>query len=255
MAAKTQTGSGFVTAWHTLTRLPVPGRDAGRFDRALPWFPAVGILLGAAAALVVRAGAALGWSVGGAVLGVSWLAWATGGLHLDGLADTVDGLAGGRTPGQRLAIMKDSRIGAMGAIALGLVLLAKTAALARLGAAGAWCWIPVACLGARYAQVQLACRLPYARPEGGTAAPFFRDATPRRLLQTAALALVLAAGLAGRGGMAALALAAGGAAVGGAWLHRRLGGITGDSLGFVSELVETALLLALAAATGRLPPW
>ena len=114
-----------ILALRFLTVVPVPGQEAegpGALGRAAWWFPVVGLCLGGALALG-------GWLldglwpplVGAALLVGAWKA-ATGGIHLDGLADSLDGLAG-RDPARRVAIMRDSRIGVFGAAGIALLLL------------------------------------------------------------------------------------------------------------------------------------
>lgn len=244
-------GSGLATAWRTLTFIPFPGGAEDRFVDALSWFPAVGLLLGLGAWLAAWLPASRGWSAGGGVLATLWLVLATGGLHLDGLADTADGLYGRRSAARALEIMKDSHVGAMGVVAIALTLPIKAAAMAHLAAAGAWHWLPLPVLMARYAMAQLICTQPYARAEGGTAAPFFDGARPARLAWIAPLALALGAALAGLTGMAALAVTMAVSDALGRWWRRRLGGITGDTLGFACETIETGLFFLLAAVAAH----
>jgi len=241
---------GAVTAIRTLTILPCPGRDAESFRAALPWFPIVGLILGSIAitpALLANHIAPWLWPEATAaatlILGVAL----TRGLHLDGLADCVDGFGGGRRNREKiLAIMKDPHTGAFGQLALILVILLQWVVLTRLITLGALIWILYAFVVSRTAQVYLAVRFPYARTEGGTAAPFIRDATNRDLFVALATAilLLLFSGLA-RIPMiltfAVLLLAAEGA---GHWCRKRIGGITGDVLGAGSVLAENAFLLA-----------
>lgn len=230
-----------------LTRLPVrPAADARDVARAMPLFPIVGAALGAALA---AAAAGLHRALPAplvAILVVALGALATGALHLDGLADTADGLGGGRDADHALAIMKDHAVGAYGATALVLVLAVKAAAVqALLGTPGAWTWLPLAGALSRWITVPLA-RLPAARGAGlgaGVAAHLGRP-------QVAA-ATAIAAGLApllggARGALAAAAVAALGAGFGALCL-KRLRGVTGDTLGAAAELSE-ALVLVLAAA-------
>ena len=121
-------------AWAFLTRLPGgahPGDDR-ELGRSVPWFPIVGAILGALSGTVYWA---LHGSVGAplaAVLAVAASAAATGGLHEDGLADTADAL-GGTTRQRRLEIMKDSRVGVFGVIALVLSTLVRVFAVSSLG--------------------------------------------------------------------------------------------------------------------------
>jgi adenosylcobinamide-GDP ribazoletransferase len=170
----------------------------------------------------------------------------TRGLHLDGLADWADGIGAGRDRERALAIMKDPHTGAFGAIALGLDLVGRFAALVVLLGAGRGVWIVAAATISRTAQVGWAAFLPYARADG-TAAAFVRGA---RVWHFAA-ALALGAGLLfAMGGAPALALLAGGLSVAAAFgfhARRRFGGITGDLLGAGNEWVEVVLLLASAA--------
>jgi adenosylcobinamide-GDP ribazoletransferase len=235
--------SGFVTAARTLTWLPIPGREAASFASALPWFPLVGAFLGLA-----LHGAALltgqGWPGGTALLVVAGGTLLTRGLHLDGLADTADGLFGGRTRERALAIMKDSRMGAFGGIALVLALLAKLVAVSRLATLSATAWLVPAYVASRTVQAALSACMPYAREEG-TAGAFVTAAGPRHAVGAIAAAMVILVGLGGPGWRwpAALGMALCVAILLGAGFRRRVGGITGDLLGAASELTETAVLL------------
>ncbi len=142
----------------------------------------------------------------------------TRGLHLDGLADTADGLGGGSTPEERLRIMKDSRVGAFGVISLILVLLMKFAfflAWAQIGMAGVLLLYPVV---SRWGMVLLAFLSPYARPEGGLGQAMTTGVSFRVLAGATLSALLLTFLAAGVWGPVVLGVA--GAA---AWLG--LGGV------------------------------
>ncbi|MGH7255438.1 MAG: adenosylcobinamide-GDP ribazoletransferase, partial [Nitrospirales bacterium] len=172
------------------------------------------------------------------------------GLHQDGVADTLDGLAGGRTPAERLAIMRDGRIGALGATGLVVILLLRYAGFTALLGADEWQaggWMVLLCMPVigRSAMVLGTVVAPYARPEGGLGAPFLAGVT----WQDVAWAVVVAGGvLLGFLGLAGfcvgIALAVGVAWGIGIMARRLLGGITGDTLGAVNELAETLFLLA-----------
>jgi len=172
----------------------------------------------------------------------------TGGLHLDGLSDWADGLGGQGDRNRILAIMKDSRTGAFGVMALGLAFLGQWIALSRLTSLGLAHWIIAALVISRAVQVELAVRLPYARPEGGTGASFVEGARPGHRLWAWGQALLLAVGLLGPLGAAAVLLGWLGGLVFGSWCRARVGGITGDLLGAGSVLTESLLLLACAVA-------
>ncbi|MGH7401649.1 MAG: adenosylcobinamide-GDP ribazoletransferase, partial [Candidatus Rokuibacteriota bacterium] len=125
-----------ILALRFLTIVPVPGREAegpSALGRAAWWFPVVGLMLGGALAVTGRLIDAV-WPplLGAALLATVWKV-ATGGIHLDGLADSLDGLAG-RDAARRLAVMRDSRIGVFGAAGLALLLLLTVTALAGLSA-------------------------------------------------------------------------------------------------------------------------
>lgn len=241
---------GLITALRTLTALPFPGREAAQLGTSLPWFPIVGLLLGAAlaaAGLAVDTLAPGGWPGGAALVVVVAYVLITGALHLDGIGDWADGTAGGFDRERTLAIMKDSHVGAFGVIAVALTLLARWVALVRLLDHGTLVWIVVAAIVARAVAVDLAVRLPYARPEPGTASPFVDGGRPLHRLAAWGTATVLVLALAGPAGLGALAL--GGllaAALGWRW-RRRIGGITGDLLGAAIELTELAVLWTAAA--------
>jgi adenosylcobinamide-GDP ribazoletransferase len=181
-----------------------------------------------------------------AALALAAMAAATGGLHEDGLADTFDGLWGGRTPAQRLEIMRDSRVGSFGVLALVLVLLVRWQALAALAAGGG---LVAACIAAgalsRAPMAAVMAGLPNARGAGLSQAV----GRPAARTALAGAAVALALGLAALGpGALALAVAA---ALPALWLaavaRARIGGQTGDVLGAAQQLGEAAALAAAAA--------
>jgi adenosylcobinamide-GDP ribazoletransferase len=220
---------------------------------ALRWFPAVGAGLGAVAGLPLAA--TLHWAARaallGAVLGIVVLALLTRGLHLDGLADTADGLGSRAPPERALEIMRRSDVGPFGVLALVLVVLVDVAALAALDGGA---WKPVAALAVAVATGRLAVllaahpRVPAARPAGFGAHVAGSVTTPVLLAEAAAVlgfgvGMALATGAAPVGWpaaqLAALAVCAGLLA----HLRRRLGGVTGDVFGALAE-IGTALTLA-----------
>jgi adenosylcobinamide-GDP ribazoletransferase len=238
-----------VAAFAFLTRLPVwsgPLRDED-LGRSVAFFPVVGLVLG-----LVLTG--LGSVLGGvlsptltAVVLVALLAALTGGLHLDGVADVFDALGGGQGDRQRmLDIMKDSRIGAHGAAALVLLLVAKVAAVAELVARRDLLGLLVFPAVARWAVTPAIVFHPYARAEG-TGRAFNGEARVREVAgATALLALALAAVGIRLVAPAAGALAA--ASLFALWLRCRLGGLTGDVYGASIELAEV-VTLAIVGAT------
>lgn len=238
-----------ITAIRTLSIIPLPGRDTERPATALPWFPAVGFLMGCVVAgvvfLVNRLTAGT-WPAGTAVLALLTGTILTRAIHLDGLADWADGLGvSGRE--NILRVMKDHHTGAFGAIALIIVLIAKWACLATLAAAGAPAWIITAWVVSRATQADLASSQPYAR-ENGTGAPFIGLQNRRYILPVFVFALLLCWASGRIQGIAALAGGLLTARAFGASCRARVGGATGDMLGACSEIVETAVLAAGALA-------
>lgn len=169
----------------------------------------------------------------------------TRGLHQDGLADTLDGLAGGRTPVERLAIMRDGRIGAIGATGLFFALALRYAGLLALPSHARFSVLVSLPAFGRWAMVVAAWAVPYARAEGGLAAPFLDHLALRHVVAATLVIGVLSSMLFGWGG-AVTGLVSGVvlARTCTALCRRFLGGVTGDTLGATNEVVETAFLLA-----------
>lgn len=229
-----------------LTRLPLPALPDAAFARQAraAWaFPVAGAVVGGLAATVAGLALALGLDpVLAAGLALAAQVLLTGAMHEDGLADTADGLWGGQTPERRLEIMKDSRIGSYGVLALllgtGLRWAALTSVIAALGV-----WVLPA-LGAlsRAGLPAVMAALPRARPGG------LSDSVGQPPQGTAALAagLGLVCALPVLGPVPALAAAL--ALWSMARLARaRIGGQTGDILGAGQQMAELAALIALAA--------
>jgi len=236
-----------------LTRLPITADDTTNLRslaRASRTFPLVGLGIGFIGGIVytVADGLSLGAPLA-AIIAVTATVVVTGGLHEDGLADVADGFGGGRDRDAKLRIMRDSRIGTYGVIALGLALALRIAAIAAIGASDAPSGVfaaLVACHSASRAFVALVMqREPLARDDG------LAVAAGRPTAATALWALCLGGGIALicelLSGVVALAI---GVAI--AWgiaslARRQIGGHTGDVLGTVQQATEIGMLLALAA--------
>jgi adenosylcobinamide-GDP ribazoletransferase len=231
----------FLGAIQFLTILPV-GDHAVLPARMTPYFPLVGLFLGSLIGAFDLV--AVHWwprTVVGA-LDVVLLLILTGALHMDGLGDTADGLYGRRSVQEALAIMKDSRVGAMGTIAMAACILLKSAALAALPAPRIVFLIVIPAL-ARSTPLLAMRLLPYGRSEGGTGSAFFEKEI--RLRDYWGLALVLALSL--LTGMRCIALVIAFALIlisALSYYRRKLGCITGDMLGALIEVTEACLLLA-----------
>jgi adenosylcobinamide-GDP ribazoletransferase len=170
-------------------------------------------------------------------------------LHLDGLADFADALGGGWDKIKRLEIMKDTRLGVFGGVAVIVALLCKWLAFSRLVSVGSTIWVILLLMIARTMQVHLAVQLEYARAEGGTASSFVQGASAYHCGAAYIITLLVAAFF-GPFGLSVLAVAVVATWVYGAWCRRNFGGITGDLLGAANEIIEVTLLL-VAAILGK----
>jgi adenosylcobinamide-GDP ribazoletransferase len=229
-----------------LTKLPWPWQgpaDAGALARSMVWFPWVGAALG-----LMFWGAWAGLhkllpAPAAAALLLTLSVWVTGGLHLDGLADTADGLGGGATPEAALTIMKDSRVGAFGVIGLILALLLKFSLFLSLTAvpegAKALLLYPVL---SRWAMVLLAYLSPYARAEGGLGQAMTLGVSPRILAGAGLSAGALSLLILGAPGLVLFGAAGALVWLGSLYFRRRLGGVTGDVLGATNEILEVLVL-------------
>jgi len=243
---------GLVTAFRTLTIFPVPGQEASDHSSALPFFPVVGFALGLLLWLVSLIDTLIsgsGWPMGVAALMLLANIIATRALHLDGLADFADALGGGWDKTRRLEIMKDTRLGVFGGVAIIIALLCKWLAFSRMVLVGSSVWVILLFMISRTMQVHLAVRLDYARSEGGTAYAFVNGASGYHCV--AAYMITIVAALAfGPIGFAAMAMAILITYVYESWCRRNIGGITGDLLGAGNEIIEVSLLL-VAAILGK----
>jgi adenosylcobinamide-GDP ribazoletransferase len=243
---------GAAAALAFLTRVPVGRRlalDGEDVARAGPAFPLIGAGLGAVVGGIVAGLASPLSPLVAAALALAAGSLLTGALHLDALADTADGL-GGHSRERGLEIMRDHAIGAYGAVAIALDLLVKAAALAALARDGHVVAFAIAA-GAlsRAVPVPLAVALPYARPTEGLARSLAGSAWARAAVALA-IATLIAALATGLDGLVLAACAAVLAVSLGAMFVRRLGGVTGDTLGAAVELTELAMLVVGIALAG-----
>jgi adenosylcobinamide-GDP ribazoletransferase len=235
--------SGLLAAFQFLTLLPVKRNfTAEQIGRSTVYFPIVGVVIG-----LILAGVNYGLSfiLPAAVVNVlliALLAVLSGALHLDGLADTLDGLAGHRTAEQRLAIMRDSRIGGFGAIGVALFLLIEYVSLNAVPADLKLYILILAPTLSRWLMVNSIFLYPYARPAGLGKA--YKDAVGwRQFALATAITLILAVGLLRGAGAVIMA---------GVWIittlsalycKHQLSGLTGDTYGAVNELATAGAFL------------
>ena len=233
-------------AWAFLTRLPGgahPGDDR-ELGRSVPWFPIVGAVIGALVGAVYWAlHGPLGASLA-AVLAVGAGAVATGCFHEDGLADTADAL-GGTSRQRRLEIMKDSRVGAFGVLALVLSTLVRVFAVSSLAATDGLIALVVAHMLGRTMAVAVMGVVPSAAGSG--LGHSYAVHLPRAWSAVAAILTCGVAASLGLPGAVSLAGAAVAAALVSLTAWRAFGGTTGDVLGAAEQVVEMAVLVSAAA--------
>jgi adenosylcobinamide-GDP ribazoletransferase len=240
---------GIITAIAFLTALPAPRREASAdaLARALPAFPLVGALIGGLlAALDALLSPVLPVGPRTVLLLIALVAL-TRGLHVDALMDVCDGLFGGFTPERRLAIMRDSHVGAFGVLGAVLDLLLRYAALTALGGHWRVAGLLLPAIAGRWAMTIAIVAFPYARPAGLGRA--FKDAAGWRDAAGASLVALVLATAAGWPAGAVVLLPALLMLLLGAWfMLRRLPGLTGDCYGALNELVEGMVLVLIVGA-------
>jgi adenosylcobinamide-GDP ribazoletransferase len=241
----------YLIALQFLTILPIPSPkkyEDNDLGRSTAWFPLVGLTIGCLLLLAdMVLSPLLPRHLTDALL-VALLAGLTGALHLDGLADVCDGLAARGTKERFLAVMKDSRVGAVGVVGLVLLLLLKYAALLALPIylkQAALLLVPAL---ARFTQVVVMTRARAAQAEG-LGACFLSGITSAQLSLAAACIIPVTWLLGQFAGVVALCLVIVWGFFTKWYFTRRLGGINGDIVGFSSEIAEVLALTAITAST------
>jgi adenosylcobinamide-GDP ribazoletransferase len=245
--------SGAIVALEFLTPLRfrrVRQVDDRTFSEALGWYPLVGLLLGAVLVLFDRLLTPLLPTGPLAALEVALLAFLSAGLHLDGVADTADGMAFQGDRGERLSVMSEGNTGPAGVMALAIVLLAQWNALTVLGPPAREPALLLAPALARWAVVPVGLLFRPARPRG-LGYTIYSGMWPVAAPLATAIATVAALVLFGLAGLVLLAVA-GIAAIGVAWAASRLlDGVTGDVFGAAVEVAQVAAWYAVLAAAMR----
>lgn len=218
----------------------------GPYDppKMIPFFPSVGLLLGILLALFDHVVLQMWSPPVASLLDVIFLAILTGAFHIDGLGDTADGLYGQRPKEKALAIMKDSRLGTMGLVAILFGLSTKWAGMSGLVASRSLLLIIIPAY-ARSAMLFGIRFFDYGRPGGGTGSDFFKE----KLKISAFWGMIIPVGLSGLLGWKAIGLNVGFAVIIATILwyyNKRMGCITGDMLGAMTEITESALFLLIS---------
>jgi adenosylcobinamide-GDP ribazoletransferase len=245
----------FFNALRFMTIFPVPSSDTATapdwLSRCAKYFPAVGICVGLVSAVALLLAGAIWSPVIAALLAVAASIVVSGGLHEDGLADTADGFGGGWSVEKRLAIMKDSRIGAYGALALLFGIALRVTALAELPL-----WTGAAALIATHAAARITpAFVMNALPYAGDAAAMkvsYADAPVSAndigfaliVVACALVPLIVVSFLSVISGLLLGALLAAAITL---WARRLIDGYTGDVLGAIEQVFEIGFLLGVAA--------
>ena len=240
--------NAFIASLQFITAVPL-GRPRP-FDPKgiIVHFPLAGLAIGLTLALFDLITSALWPPAVAGVLDVVLLAAVTGAFHLDGLADTADGLYGHREREKALAIMKDSRVGAMGLVAVACVLLVKSSALGGIGH-GRFLALMIVPAYARSAMIVGMYFLPYARGKEGTGSAFFETPLTAMDFKFVAAPVILSLFLGWRGLLLNLFFASATTVLISLY-RKKLGGVTGDLLGAMTEILETVLFLAVCVGVG-----
>jgi adenosylcobinamide-GDP ribazoletransferase len=234
-----------------LTRIPIPRtieHNAANLNDAARYFPAVGLLVGAIAALIYTLAAYLWPPVVAVLLSIAGTVLLTGAFHEDGFADSCDGFGGGWDRAQVLTIMKDSRIGTYGAIGLGLMLALKFAALQALAPTAIVSALLVGHCWSRLLATSYLFDHEYAREEYSKVKPLATRLTPASLQVAALCALPLAFLIEPLQVFWIIAVLALWRWLFGRYFTRRLGGYTGDCLGAAQQVAEVLIYLVLLAS-------
>jgi adenosylcobinamide-GDP ribazoletransferase len=229
-----------------LTVLPVANADGSPGERlGRAYFPAIGALIGFAAGVAFVIAASVTTPLLGAAVAVAVLAVMTGALHLDGLADSIDGLMTRGDAARRLEVMRDPRLGSYGVTAITVLLLLEVAAIASMSPLRALAGLVIAGALSRLATLAIITFVPYVRSAGLGVAAW--DSRRRGLdLAVGAASAAVVCLLDWRRALVALPLVALVAVSLAAVARRRVGGATGDVCGATAELCQLAVLLVFA---------
>lgn len=240
-------------AWHFLTIVPLGNAShiqstPRELASSMQWYPAVGLMIGGT---LVAGNALFGMAFTPdltALLVLCILVVLTGGLHQDGLADTIDGLGKRGSPAERLAVMKEGSIGVLGATGLLLALGLRFAGILHLPAPDRMLLLLCMPVIGRWAMVVATFGSSHARADGGLASDFFHELRLRDVLWATTWTGTLLCGTLGWQA-AGLLLALGAVSVRGivCACSRVFGGITGDVLGAINEVIEILFLLVAPA--------
>jgi len=235
----------FLAALQFLTIIPLPWRrqvSPEDLARSTGYFPVVGLIIGL---LLAGLNWLLGWFLPAAVVHVLlivFLAVISGALHLDGLADTCDGIAGGKTIEERWQVMRDSRVGSFGVVGVCCLLLVKYVSLNNMPQGLVMTSLVLMPVISRWAMVYTIFAYPYARPSG-LGKVFKQGVNWLKLVMATLIALAVAATLSRLAGLAIMLGAWVIVVIMATYLKHKFSGLTGDTYGAINEVAEVSVLL------------
>jgi adenosylcobinamide-GDP ribazoletransferase len=236
----------FLLALQFLSIMPVRAKyTAEKFAGAMLFFPVVGLLLGLVCAGVNMLMTRLGFdALLTSAITIIMLIVLTGGLHLDGVADTFDGLYGGKNKEEKLRIMRDPNTGAMGVIAIVCVVVLQIAVLNAVMPAVRPLAIVLMCMTGRWAMVFVMTLFPYARKEG-KAKSFMESSNPAVFVCAMVIVLAAAVLILRVKGLIAVCVSTLVSYIFCFFVGKKIDGITGDTIGTVNEFAEVTFLLVM----------
>lgn len=237
----------FLLALQFLTIVPLKIKDVNekKIAGAMVFFPLVGLILGLALAGINALLFILNFPpLAVNIILVVALVAITGGMHMDGLSDTIDAFLSGKPRDEMLAIMRDSHIGVMGVLSIASVMLLKVGLLISVAAPLKTTALILACVLSRWSSVLAMFLFPYARKDG-KARIFIEGMNLKIFALSSITVLVFAFAIWRAKGLVTLLIAAGCAYLIGKFSSRKIGGITGDTLGAAIELTEIITLFAV----------
>lgn len=229
----------------------LPGGRLGKLDKedfasSVKYFPIVGLILGLiVAGIYSLVSLKLAQQASSAIAIVSLIAL-TRALHIDGLADTLDGLFGGKDKEHTLSIMKDSRVGSFGTVAVSSIIVLKIFLLSSIAVALKLKAIIIFPVVGRWVATYALATQPYARDEPGLGSLFMGESGGRSLIISSLITIVITAALLRINAAVVMVVALALAILYIRFVNVKLGGMTGDTVGALIELTETVALLTIA---------
>ena len=237
----------FLLALQFLTVAPIRIKKIRpeHMPRAVVYFPIIGLLLGLVLCVVnyLLVSAQFDPLASNIIIVVLLIA-ITGALHLDGLSDTFDGLFSGKDRLETLKIMRDPHVGSMGVLALVSILLLKISFLSMIRPETKNAALLLMCVLSRWSMALSLFSFPYARKEGK--AKIFADGMNKKIFITLTIIAIVITFIISRiVGPAVLALTAAFAYLANLWIKKKIGGVTGDTIGAISEFSEIVVLFSI----------